>query len=464
MYEITRFDATAISSKILSSLEEEGLSKHMIFSQCFDGANVMSGEHGGVRKKISEAVGRDVPYVHCCNHKLHLVIVHVCEKIPSVQQFYDYCQILTNFLNLHAVKQVYQGTKLARLLSQRWDGHHRTTFGIFDNFDELLEVLDFFSSGNIPGAADRAVTASGLLTTFLSVPRYLIVGILMSKILTLVKPVNRMLQSKSACLSDAVLLVKSSMAEIRELRSDAAFDAVSLHINDLRVKVSEFGSLPQPQSKRRRKMTATLNDSVIMSTLGTSSCDGNEGTSNLRQVFFEIVDMTTKELESRFSDFNCELVVSIDALIPANGDCFLDAEKMEPLIHLVSISSENSVIRFSEKSLQHEIPVARKLVMTSPGSKAEKLDVLADYMYRYKDAFPQVFTVICCALLLPASSATCEASFSTLTRLLTPYRKSMNVQRKQDLALLAYEKEETKQVSSEDLLPLFKENTRRLCL
>ena len=69
-------DAATLTDTILEELAKVGLNSDKILSQCYDGASVMSGKHGGVQKLLQDKLGRDIPYVHCFNHQLHLVVVH----------------------------------------------------------------------------------------------------------------------------------------------------------------------------------------------------------------------------------------------------------------------------------------------------------------------------------------------------------------------------------------------------
>jgi len=50
-----------------------------LLTQWYDGASVMSAKHCGVQALIGQHVKRDVPYIHCLNDKLHLVVVHACD-------------------------------------------------------------------------------------------------------------------------------------------------------------------------------------------------------------------------------------------------------------------------------------------------------------------------------------------------------------------------------------------------
>ena len=66
-------------------------------------------------------------------------------------------------------------------------------------------------------------------------------------------------------------------------------------------------------------------------------------------------------------------------------------------------------------------------------------------------AVPSVNNILRLALTFGATSATCKGTFSTLTRILTPYRGSMLHQRKADLVLLAFEHDLTEKLLSETM-------------
>ena len=83
-------------------------------------------------------------------------------------------------------------------------------------------------------------------------------------------------------------------------------------------------------------------------------------------------------------------------------------------------------------------------------------------MHTYRDAFSvSADGLLASALTFGASSSTCEASFSALTRVLTPYRRSMLHERKADLVLLAYESEVTNTIKTEEFLVRFNANKER---
>ena len=57
----------------------------------------MSGVKSDVQKLLQDAIGKQIPYVHCFNHQLHLVVAHAMEIEPKAKNFLALCQQLYVF-------------------------------------------------------------------------------------------------------------------------------------------------------------------------------------------------------------------------------------------------------------------------------------------------------------------------------------------------------------------------------
>ncbi|KAM3613074.1 uncharacterized protein V6R79_019711 [Siganus canaliculatus] len=76
--------------------------------QCYDGASVMSGVRGGVQALHQKQLARYVPYSHCYNHQLHLVVVHGMQSELCAQRFFDLVRSLHKFFQHHHMSQKYE--------------------------------------------------------------------------------------------------------------------------------------------------------------------------------------------------------------------------------------------------------------------------------------------------------------------------------------------------------------------
>lgn len=152
-----KFDAKTNAELVLESLEDCGLDSKRILSQCYDGANVMSGDDGGMQRIVQNMLQRLIPYVHCFNHRLHLVIVYALDNVDMVRLFFDNIKLVYSFFHRPKIQQLYEGSAILKVIETRWAGHVRATNAVFENYIEIMNVLpqvytqyfyNFFSFSN----------------------------------------------------------------------------------------------------------------------------------------------------------------------------------------------------------------------------------------------------------------------------------------------------------------------------
>lgn len=136
-----KFDAKSNAELILKCLKKYGLKVLFILSQCYDGASVMSGEHGGIQRIIQDELGRVIPYVHCFNHRLHLVIIDVIQNIEMARDFFDNVKLIYKFFHRAKIQSLYKGSTILSLIETRWAGHVRAVNAVYENYDEIVNTL-----------------------------------------------------------------------------------------------------------------------------------------------------------------------------------------------------------------------------------------------------------------------------------------------------------------------------------
>lgn len=101
----------------------------------------MSGRHGGVQKLLQNKLDRNIQYIHCFNHQLHLVLIHAMSSEAAVTDFFGVCNMLYNFIRKPTVAILYKGDTLKRLLDQRWTGHLATVKVVVKSFHDISTLL-----------------------------------------------------------------------------------------------------------------------------------------------------------------------------------------------------------------------------------------------------------------------------------------------------------------------------------
>ena len=273
-----------------------------ILSQCYDGASVMSGKHGGVQKKLQEKIGKHIPYVHCFSHQLHLVVVHCMEKIDEVRKYFELCAKLYNFIRRPKVAAIYDGTKIKRLLEQRWTGHLETT--------EIANVLEECDSSN---DVDVSVEATGLLSCIRK-KEFLFIALTVKEVLQAMKPANDLLQDRTCDLLQGARLVRSTAAQLHDMRMDESnrtCDAIERKLREYDLKDDD--EMPR---KRKRIMPDYLRDDIVDSTLGHSHTLSPE--MERQRLFKAILDTVLWEMRDRFSETNSELLSAMSCILPTS--------------------------------------------------------------------------------------------------------------------------------------------------
>ncbi|KAL0146682.1 hypothetical protein M9458_058022 [Cirrhinus mrigala] len=445
MLTTDKCDALSLSIMVLEELADVGLNTGKILSQCYDGASVMSGREGGMQKLIQNKLNREVPYIHCFNHQLHLVIVHAVSSESAVEDFLDVCNALYKFLRKPTVAAQYKGQKLKRLLDQRWTGHLDTVSVVLKSHDTLVEFLNEIATTR--KGADIKLEAVGLHKASTE-PAFKFLSCVMYKVLGLMDPPNRMLQAEQTDLMTAVQLIRSASSCIESLRSDAEF--AKLWAESIKSSDDAVPTAP----KRQRQASKSLQDYIVNESVGQRESNIEQ---ECKRLFFNIIDSILGEMSVRFSERNSQYMSALDALDPGSKN-FLDAGKVKRLLDLTNT-----------EMVESQFTVARQFWQTLCTDQDEKM-TLVKLLSNYSSVFqamPVVLTALKHALTFGASTAMCENSFSTLKNAFSEHRRGMLHRRKAHLIKLAFENDLSRKFREEWkelLLRRFHSSKRRLQL
>ncbi len=424
-------DAQTLTNTIITELEKNGLSTSKILSQVYDGASLMSGKNGGVQKILQDKLGRVIPYVHCFNHQLHLVVVHAISTEPAVEDFFNVCNLLYKFIKKPTVAVLYGGQQLKRLLEQRWTGHLQTVKTILNYFQDITELLAVIN-GNRRYETEVRMEAAGLIRE-VSETSFKFIAHMVYKILQLLDAPNKLMQSEDMDLLSAVKLVTCASECLTKLRSESDFLELWEKADDT--------EMPRPP-KRKQTINKGLQEYLLEESIGQAQGDlGNQ--EELRRLYYSTLDAVLAEISERFGERNSKLIEALSAFDPQYDSTFLDAQLVQDMMNLTNsevIHSEFVVARqFLRKVLARSI---------SSGEKLTLKQILQEH-HTTLEAMPSVLAAMKCVLTFGASTASCENSFSTLKNVFTDNRRSMLHQRKAQLVQLAFERDLTRKFRDE---------------
>jgi len=106
--EHDELDAESMANKIMEIIKAFDIDPFSMISQCYDGSSVMSGKRGGVQKRLQDTTAVEIPFVHCFNHQLHLVVTNALNRLTFVRSIFEVCDGLYNFTWRPHIEQHYE--------------------------------------------------------------------------------------------------------------------------------------------------------------------------------------------------------------------------------------------------------------------------------------------------------------------------------------------------------------------
>ena len=97
LIELESLSAESITQQVLKILEPFDLPKDDCVGQAYDGANVMSGDYGGVQTFMRNAGYTRAQYFHCASHRLNPVLSSVATMDTSIKLFFIYLPVCFSF-------------------------------------------------------------------------------------------------------------------------------------------------------------------------------------------------------------------------------------------------------------------------------------------------------------------------------------------------------------------------------
>lgn len=437
-------DAKAFTKLILDSLNAYGLDPKKIICQCYDGAAVMNGYKSGVAKRLQDELQKTIPYVHCFNHRLRLVIIDTVTQIQSVKEFFEQIQLIYKSFKKPKVKQLYEGSAIKRLIDTRWTGHFQAVKAIRQNYVAIVNTLGQIKDdkSNKQGLDGDDIAICVGLHSVITKPKFAFLLVFMDKLLSTLEPADAIFQKREMSYHRAMPIIDSVKSTIITYREREQFEDV---LEDAHKLIPEsFFAGAQP-AKRTRRRNTNFADFVIEETLGERSNEEDE----IKSCFHEVIDVVLAEFDARFTENN-------DILLALSSSTEMDFDKLRPLQQLgIELPSETE-LKIAKTYVQNE----RENWKDAENKRNTQFSILS-VLYEVRESFPKVYELYAIIETFGCSTAVCEASFSSLASINIPSRLSMTNGRMRNLAFLAFENKRLKAISVDKVLQKFNDTKQR---
>lgn len=426
LYDTADTTGETLSNILLDVLMRLGLPIGNIRGQCYDGAANMSGVIKGVKTRIQASQPKAL-YVHCFAHSLNLSVQDSVRSVPlirdALQCLHDLSVITRGsakrvqaFADISAGVELWSSAIPKPLCPTRWCVRFIAIDAALRSYCVIVPYLSEVTS--MSTADDSAAKARGLLTQFENGLMYLTLS-LMHAVFGSVEALSRVLQARDRTVTGAMEAVNLTVNQLKNMRTEAYYEKIFSHVED---KIAEYElhkiTLPRHvRPPRRYDEKAHTSDAHVF----------ERPADFYRVQYFNFLDVIINNINSRFDQPGMKMYSLMESVVTAACKKQTFAAEVEELCNTYDEFNKSRLI-MQLAMLPDLCPAATSVPDAIEQFKSKSLEV--------RGLFDEVQRLMELLLVVPASSATAERSFSALRRLKTYLRATMAQERLNHVTLL----------------------------
>ena len=451
LYEVESTEAARLHQVIIDVFLRLNLSVSNIRGQCYDGASAMSGKKSGVVVKIQEVEPRAV-FTHCYGHALNLACADTIKRSKLMKDALDVTYEITKLVKKSPRRDaIFKRIKeemttagdsggIRVLCPTRWTVRAEAFKSILENFNILLELWD--ESLQIVKDTEMKARILGVQAQMKKFDYFFGVSLGLF-LLRHTDNLSKTMQKEDMCAAEAQHVMSLTLTTLKSIRNDVSFNsfwqracasAQELDVND-------------PALPRRRKAPCRIDDGTAPATFPETVED------HYRALYFEALDLVTSCISDRFDQPGYKTYGQVEALL-------LKAATSQPydeeLKHVLSFYGSD----FDSSLLSTHLEIfSKNFQPVSP----EKQTTVSDIVTFFQSSSPgqvqlmhQVGKLMRLLLVMPATNAQSERSFSAVRRIKSYLRSSMSQKRLNHLMLLHIHKSITDKLDMIEVANNFK--------
>ena len=437
---VESLDATTLTGVIKDCLLRMNVALNKCRGQCYDGASNMSGTKSGVAKQISEDERRAV-YTHCYGHALNLAAGDSIKRSKIMQDALDTAFEMSKLIKYspkrdtmfeQIKKELAPDTPGFRVLCPtRWTVRADSLQSVVDNYSVLQELFE--NCQNIVKDTEvksRIIGVSAQMTQF----RFLF-GIMLGQLLLQhTDNLSKALQLSDISAAEGQVLASMCTDTLQKLRSNEKFD----DFWDRVMEKSSSVDVDQPTLPRKRKAPKRFE-------IGSGEASFPHSVSDMfRQHYYEALDLVVNSIKDRFDQPGYRIYKNLQELLLKSVSSPPEMYRNE--LDFVTEFYGND---FNKNSLKVQLETLNTK-FSEMGTEQPTLESVFGYFRDLsgpmKCMFSEVLTLVKLVLVMPATNATSERTFSALRRVKSYLRTTMTQGRLNHLMLLHVHKDKTDQL------------------
>lgn len=459
LYSIDDTKADTIAHAIKDVLVRLNISMLKCRGQTYDGASSMAGRKTGVQARIKQEERRAL-FNHCHGHLINLACADNVKSSKTIADALDTALEITKLVKdspqrdtkLEKIRQAATNdgemptAGIRVLCPTRWTVKADTMDRILSNYESLQELWDW-SLDNIKDAKMKA-RIRGVQSHMLQFEFYY--GLTLGEcLLRHADYLSATLQRKEMSAAEGKAIAMKTVKTLTKMRSEDSFCLFWNNVN----KQAQKSSVERPKLPRKRKVPARFEDGDAEAEF-VSTVE-----SHYRQIYYAAIDHMTCAITDRYDSQDFHTYLQSEQLLLK---CVKGSTYETEFQTVTNFYGDD----FHPKDLNSQL----QALSANFESEKEKEDVTLSDIVKYFEStsirnwLSEVSKLLQLVLIMPATNATSERSFSSLRRIKTYLRSTMTQNRLNNLMTLHVHRDYVDKLELQDIASEFIKRGQRITI
>ena len=456
LYHVPSIDAATLTAVAKDALVRMNLSMSKLRGQCYDGASTMRGARSGVAKRILDEEPRAV-YTHCYGHSINLAASDAVKQTKVMRDALDMTHEITKLIKYSPrwkaiFRDLKQGSEMSAgshspgirvLCPMRWTVRADSLASIVNNYDllqctweEAIEVArDTEMKARIIGVDSQMKTFNFLFGTLLG-----------ELLLRHTDNLSQTLQKKAISAAEGQQVGRIVIDTLCSLRTEESYNLFW----EKATTVAKSVDVGKPEVPRQRKVPKRYDDGLATATFHDSP------KLFYRLLYYEAIDNIVSGLKNRFEQPWYKVYCNLEQLLTkaCQGKdfeeefqfiCSFYTDDFQPELLRAQLLTLGVVFERTYKEAHDAHLSTTEITIFDVRVYFQSLSI------GQRDLLYQACRVLQLVLVMPATNATSERSFSALRSVKGYLRSTMSQQRLNNLMVLHVHKERTDSLNEVDI-------------
>ena len=375
--------------------------------QCYDGASTMAGHKSGVAKGIMELEPRAL-YTHCYGHALNLAVQDSIKHVKLMKDTLDTTHEIIKLIKKSPKREAifksiatFESPSIRTLCPTRWTVRAEALASISENYEALLSTWEVAKeSTKETEMKARILGVESQMEKF----EYFFGVEFGRKVFNMVDNLSKTLQLSTISACEAQGVIERTIISLQSIRSTEQFDLFWKYVQGKSSKLN----ISTPRLPRRKRPPKRYDIGEAIPEYPSTAGD------YFRSIYFEVIDLMIATIKNRFEQKGYQMLQKLELI--------LFEKQVDPAIY-------EEIIQFYGTDINKDRLQAQLIALHTIESITDlqsSLSFLKSLTGTEKEYYSEVLKVAKFILVMPATNAISERSFSALRRTKTWLRSTIN--------------------------------------